>query len=95
MNSALQSGFAQSPPRAERNGLIWSNHDLSLRRGDPGSGPDTESSLQLPQSEVQGGVSDGRQGQVLACEPGRFEFSEPAAAPYVEAWKQQLLQEGR
>jgi hypothetical protein len=84
------SGLAQSPPSTDDHSLVWSDRDLSLRSGALTQTPDTETSLQLPRVDFPASSFEGRQGQVLMCEPGQWAFIEAGPANYAQAGKQQI-----
>ena len=88
MSAGWQSGFAQSPPTAEHDAVVWSNRDLSLRPGGFAWTPDTETTLRLPHIDTPADFSRGRSGQLLLCEPGQFGFADLGAA-YALAGKEE------
>src|SRR5690242_16944875 len=95
MSAGLQSAAAQSPPKTERNSLIWSDRDLSLRPGGFDSSPDVETTPRMPQFIAPSELPDARQGEVLVCEPGRIGSADAAAAAYAQLGKDWRLQTRR
>jgi hypothetical protein len=87
--AASQNGFAQSPPPAGPAGIIWSDLDMSLRRG--GIAPATETELNIPRPYVEvPGEFTGNQ-QILVCEPGP-DVVENVTAAYAQAGRRQVGQ---